>query len=141
MHQRGEGSLTSEEFVTEWVAGWRTRLGLDSPARRVTSPASSLMAADDEGLVHAPGDEAAEVQEAPSVQHTQPPILTSLDGGGSIDFDSQERSAWSILADACADALVTLHPHHPERHQFQVMLRECRLAAGQQLALGRLSMT
>lgn len=62
--------------------------------------------------------------------------LTSLTGGRDVDFDAQERMAWGTLADACEQVLTSvLDPHHPERHQFQTMLRECRQAAGRQNAL------
>lgn len=62
----------------------------------------------------------------------QHPILTAVDGGIAVDFDTQERQAWGVLADACADALTILHLQHPERQAFLTMHRECLQAAGRQ---------
>lgn len=64
------------------------------------------------------------------MQQHQRPIVAIIDGGKTVDFDRQERSAWETLADACVAALTLLDPRHPERHQFQVMLQECRQASG-----------
>jgi len=72
------------------------------------------------------------------MQHHQMPLLTGLAGGRAVDFDAQEREAWGLLADACQAALIVLHPQHPERHQFQTMLRECRRAAGQPAELAQI---
>lgn len=69
----------------------------------------------------------------------QHPLLAPLEGGRTIDFDAQEREAWGRLAEACAEALTLLHPQHPERCQFQVMLAECQRAAGLPLERARLS--
>lgn len=99
--------------------------------------ASRLIAAGREGLAGGPGDTAVEAPEVPSMQH---PILAGLAGGIAVDFDAQERAAWGALADACDVALTSLHPQHPERHHFRVMLQECRRAAGQQLEPARLQM-
>jgi hypothetical protein len=66
----------------------------------------------------------------------QHPQLVAVDGGQTVDFDAQEREAWAVMADACAEALTALHPQHPERHQFLTMLHECRRAGQQRRGLG-----
>lgn len=70
----------------------------------------------------------------------QHPIMAAVPGGQSVDFDSQERLAWGVMADACEAALTALHPLHPERHHFLVMLQECRSAAGPRRAPEQLRM-
>lgn len=64
----------------------------------------------------------------------QHPMVGVLSGGALVDFDAQERRAWARMADAAAEALTLMDPHHPERSQFVEMWTECRRAAGRPLS-------
>ncbi|MCW3038123.1 MAG: hypothetical protein JWM31_28 [Solirubrobacterales bacterium] len=66
------------------------------------------------------------------MQHRQAPIMTVLSGTDAVDLDAQERAAWSVLADACHEALRCLDPYHPQRGEMTAMLSDFRQAAGRQ---------
>lgn len=57
--------------------------------------------------------------------------LIVLPGAAGVDFDAQEREAWAIIARAAEEALASLHPVHPERHEFLRAVDACRCAAGE----------
>lgn len=62
----------------------------------------------------------------------QHPILTAHQGGRAVTQEQEDHEAldaWRTLVDAVEEGLTLLHPLHPERDEWLVMLQAFREAA------------
>lgn len=62
----------------------------------------------------------------------QHPLMTGIDGGGSLtagQADAEWQQAWQVIAAACEDGLRHLHPMHPRRDDLLALTRDARACA------------